>query len=216
MGYTHYFPQVRDFSDAEWSMIKKAFMKLHDNLKNVEFEKVFGADYCRAFSMTGKEGSDVVIVPETECGWDTFFTHESILKNGEAICFNGGAGLSHETFLLEKAPKNKEFNFCKTNGKPYDLMVTSMLIVCAGYAEGALKIGSDGEVDDWAQAVKFVSGTLGKPTKIMFNEEGNLIVKSPTPEEIQEMEQNTVFNEAFSEKVKKRNKVNLRIVENEE
>lgn len=216
MGYTHYFPQSRNFSDAEWSMIKKAFEKLHNNLKNVEFEKVFAADYCRAFSMSGESGADVIIVPERECGWDTFFTHKSLLKNGEAICFNGGAGLSHETFLLEKAPKNKEFNFCKTNGKPYDLMVTSMLIVCAGYAEGALEIGSDGDVEDWSQAVKFVSGTLGKPTKIMFDDEGHLIVKSPTPEEIQEMEQNTIFNEAFSEKVKKRNKVNLRIVETEE
>jgi hypothetical protein len=217
MGYTHYFPQQRDFTTHEWSMIKKAFSKLHNNLKNVEFEKVFSADYCSSFSVTGKEGADVLIEPETSCGWDTFFTHKDLLENGEAICFNGGAGLSHETFLIEKSPKEKPFSFCKTNGKPYDLMVTSMLIVCAGYAGGALKIGSDGDVDDWAQAIKFVSATLNKPTKISFDSEGNLKVEAPTTEEINNMEFETIFKDTFVPTLnKKLKKVDLKIVENTE
>lgn len=218
MGYTHYFPQQRNFTDFEWTMITKAFMKLHKNLDNIQFEKVFSADYCRMFSNVGKSGQDIIIRPETDCGWIDFFTHPKSSKNGKnAICFNGVGDLSHETFLLEKAPKEKEFNFCKTNGKPYDLMVTSMLIVCAGYAEGALEIGSDGEIEDWIQAVKFVSGVLKKPTKIIFDEEGHLKVKSPTPEEIQEMEQDSIFTETFNKKKEpNKSKVALRIVEREE
>ena len=211
MGYTHYFTQKRDFKDEEWEMVNRAFLKLTKNLMNVEFEKVFSADYCNMFSSTGEGGEKVLIAPEYACGWTDFNTHPESKMNGDAICFNGVGDLSHETFIMEKAPKEKGFAFCKTNGKPYDLMVASMLIVCAGCAEGVFEISSDGQAEDFKQATEFVSAVLKKPTKVIFSEEGNLYVSSPTPEEVQMLEETTMFNEAFDKERKKSN-VKLRAV----
>jgi hypothetical protein len=217
MGYTHFFPQQRDFSVHEWSMITKAFMKLKDNLKYIELEKFFSNDFCETLSKNPDSNEYFIITPEFGTGWIDFFTHLKASRNGEKIiCFNGIGEFSHETFIIEKSPKEKVFSFCKTNDKPYDLMVTSMLIVCEAYAKGALDISSDGDVDDWTNAMKFVSGVLKKPTKIFFNEKSILKVKSPTPEEIQDMEQENIFKEIFfNEKEKNDKKVSLKIINSE-
>ena len=214
MGYTHYFPQQRDFSDDEWSLITKAFVKINNYLPLLSLDEIFSKSYCKRYSKTER----VIILPETDLGWTDFFTHSTNLaKTKNSICFNGEGELSHETFLIEKKPKNKEFIFCKTADKPYDIMVTSMLLICAGYAEGALLISSDGDSDDWADAVKFVSRALGKSTKIYFDSEGYLKVKSPDPEDIRNMEQEKEFEDTFKKvKSPKIKKTFLKIVENKD
>lgn len=211
MGYTHYFRQQRNFSNDEWNMIKKAFEKLKNNLAIVDFEKIYSADYCQMFSLTGENGEDVIIVPEVSCDWTSFYNHRSLKGDQEAICFNGDGKMAHETFIIEKKPDELGFNFCKTNGKPYDLMVTSMLIVVAGYTD-AMLISSDGELEDWEQSVKYVSHVLKKPTKIFFNEHGYLEVRSPTPEEIEAHNQEEIFKETFSKKKNKKIHVHLESV----
>lgn len=186
MGYTHYFPQSRPFSDMEWSQITKAFHKLYQS-----------------------EDCQGLIQPEFECGWKDFFTHKSI--KGEAIAFNGVGDEACETFVLEKSPKKLgEFNFCKTNDRPYDLMVTALLIVCAGYAEGALNISSDGTAEEWQPAVDLVTKVLKKPTRIEFRDR-NLYVSSPSAEEIEAAKQKEAFDQAMSGD-KQKSQANLSLV----
>lgn len=60
---------------------------------------------------------------------------------GAVIRFNGVGELSHETFLIERF--SREFEFCKTNRKPYDLAVCGVLILISLYADGG-EISSDG------------------------------------------------------------------------
>ena len=85
---------------------------------------------------------------------------------GAVIRFNGVGELSHETFLLERM--SREFEFCKTNRKPYDLAVCSVLILVSLYAEGG-EISSDGLGEtytdsEWKDAWEFVSGTIPEVT----------------------------------------------------
>lgn len=190
MGYTHYFPQNRPFSDMEWSQITKAFRKLADS------------DECKD-----------LIQPEINCGWTDFFTHESI--KGEAIAFNGVEDDACETFVLEKSPESlDEFIFCKTNRRPYDKMVTAMLIVCAGYAEGALSISSDGTAEEWEEGVELVTRVLKKPTRIQFLDD-HLHVSSPSAEEIEEAKQKEEFEKSLSNK-KEKGVAQLSVVKNED
>ena len=81
----------------------------------------------------------------SEQEWDTIMAFYEGLKHtfhfedetyrGDAIQFNGLDGQDHETFVLKRyANKNVDyegcdpnFNFCKTNRKPYDAVVWSLL-----------------------------------------------------------------------------------------
>jgi hypothetical protein len=62
--------------------------------------------------------------------------------NEEYISINGSGDLSHETFSLDKDEKGS--NFCKTNRKPYDLIVTSILSYVKQLTPDKIEISSDG------------------------------------------------------------------------
>jgi len=87
---------------------------------------------------------------DTLAGWD---------GNGYAdfeprgIAFNGKGGNAHETFCF---PGETGFNFCKTAYKPYDLAVTTCLLIARSYfLPSELRIGSDGEIGtDWSDAIE--------------------------------------------------------------
>jgi hypothetical protein len=57
------------------------------------------------------------------------------------IRFNGAGCLGHETFVLHNSPS--KFAFCKTAGKPYDVMVLGVLAIAKHYAP-LLDVTSDG------------------------------------------------------------------------
>jgi hypothetical protein len=83
-----------------------------------------------------------------------------ILNEEDGIRLNGfeAAGEAYETFHLRgnKAPAYPDmWTFCKTEEKPYDVVVTAILIAAAvrsmGSSEGRLR--SDGRWDNWAAGV---------------------------------------------------------------
>jgi hypothetical protein len=90
--------------------------------------------------------------------------------------------LSHEIFILTRKAWQQEghrkdedtlFSFCKTARKPYDLMVQACLILYKHYFP-YVSICSDGDMDEWAEAFKFVASVLpeGKEigTALLINE----------------------------------------------
>ena len=79
--------------------------------------------------------------------------------NPQEIRFNGIGNAGHETFLI--SPHAAPFEFCKTNGKPYDTMVAAVLIVAAHHAGKAIDVSSDGEAIDWAAPLGLVRAVLG-------------------------------------------------------
>ena len=62
------------------------------------------------------------------------------------IIINGVAENGHETFVFSRTPE--PFEFCKTNGKPYDIVVTAILIHAKKMFK-SLKISSDGNWAEW-------------------------------------------------------------------
>jgi hypothetical protein len=121
IGYTHYFPQTRSFSDDEWEQITNAAM--------------------RCVSTATAEG---ILLAD---GLGTSNTFPTI--DGAEICFNGSAeaGEDYETFRITK-DHDTEFNFCKTAMMPYDKVVVAILAVCEKVAPGALGFSSDGDDED--------------------------------------------------------------------
>lgn len=70
----------------------------------------------------------------------------------EIIWFNGVGDESHETFVIDL--NRTGWNFCKTQGKPYNAVVVALMILLEerGYLTD---IGSDGgkKDDEWAAGV---------------------------------------------------------------
>ena len=66
---------------------------------------------------------------------------------GAAISFNGIGEGAHEDFSI--ATDEVGFNFCKTAFKPYDAVVTAILIYADAVFGDDIKIKSDGNWVDW-------------------------------------------------------------------
>lgn len=64
-----------------------------------------------------------------------------------AIYFNGVAEGAHETFVI--TTEDTGFNFCKTGQKPYDIVVTAILIHLKQSLGSQVVVTSDGEWSDW-------------------------------------------------------------------
>jgi hypothetical protein len=159
MGYTHYFKRTGVFTNKEWKDIVEICTTLYHNMPKHSHSS--GGVYCEApLKLSG-------------C-----FAYEHPVFDKEMIHFNGWNGLPrsfskgewkdkisnkpteyflcHETFHLTKAKSCEDFNFCKTDRKPYDLMVQACLIVAKCVAPKKLQVSTDGDYDDWKDAFQFV------------------------------------------------------------
>lgn len=129
MGYTHYYTQTRDFTLTEWQEIKNALSLMLSHLP-----------------------SNVII-----SGYDG---RGKPKITDQVISLNGRHELAHETFLLARRAKayckRNDFTnwidqsghvhfFCKTERKPYDLLVCAMLLAVTEIAPSALLVSSDGD-----------------------------------------------------------------------
>ena len=66
--------------------------------------------------------------------------------NNESVVVNGVAEGEHETLFVSRT--NTRWEFCKTNFKPYDEVVTSILIL-AKYMFPDMYLNSDGDWSEW-------------------------------------------------------------------
>jgi len=63
------------------------------------------------------------------------------------VSFNGVGTGAHETFYIELP--SYDDGFCKTAEKPYDAVVTAILIHAKAILGNAIEIKSDGNWDEW-------------------------------------------------------------------
>ncbi len=79
---------------------------------------------------------------------------------------------SHETFYFPQADKNQDcqerrgkhklfFNCTKTAYKPYDLAVICALIIAKQHLGEKIKVGSDGDINQWADGMAICEKILG-------------------------------------------------------
>lgn len=74
---------------------------------------------------------------------------------GETIRFNGVGNDGYETMLLSRYGQG--FQCCKTAHRPYDLAITALLTVAHYHAPGVWEISSDGDREDWQEALELVT-----------------------------------------------------------
>lgn len=86
---------------------------------------------------------------------------DEIWLNGSPLNDETEADVCHETFCLSRL--DLTFQFCKTDRKPYDTVVVACLVaaqVIALEASFSLKLGSDGDEDDWRDGFALYEATF--------------------------------------------------------
>jgi hypothetical protein len=91
-------------------------------------------------------------------------------RAGPALVLNGVGENAHETFVF---PGYVGFNFCKTNAKPYDAVVTAALLVARDcFKADELSISSDGAWSDWEEGRALYEKTFGHAAENPFTQRG--------------------------------------------
>ena len=155
MGYTHY-----------WYLNKQS-----EEVKEVN--GINGSQFGRATIDIGKiiDASRVLLA-----GWDGNGEPE---VNVDKVSFNGIGDDGHETFVFQRfgtqkdrqsplSPEDayKDFAFCKTAQKPYDIIVVACLAVADQVIGDGIEVSTDGDVDDWDKGVAFASRVLGRDVPV--------------------------------------------------
>ena len=155
MGYTHYFPHT-EVSEEVWSAMLKDFEKMYDAIP----------DHNKSLNINGYPEDKVQLAcwnPDSSVSWSPCTSFKQLLdssKDNKEFYFNGfPESLSHETFVLVQQG-GEDFMFCKTANKPYDLMVCACLVIYNFHSSETIDISSDGDWDDWRDAMKFVGNVL--------------------------------------------------------
>ena len=140
MGYTHYWtPKVT--SKEDWNQFVKDVTLMKRNLPRYSesaggyFGKDASRNSKRVLRIRGGMGTGRAAINQKE-----------IWLNGDEK-----RGLDHETFCI--TPDIKDWNFCKTARKPYDLLVCVILI--HAHSELGYEVSSDGDLEDWQPAIDF-------------------------------------------------------------
>ena len=123
MGYTNYWKQYRDFTGAEWLMIKDQYNYLRDTCEHHIFIDETQHDAEIAFNQK-KSGVN---------GWgngcETFVLEQTPFANAQAN---------------EQPDEYYKFNFCKTRQNPYDLVAWNLLSWIANkFGDGVITISRD-------------------------------------------------------------------------
>jgi hypothetical protein len=87
--------------------------------------------------------------------------------NSTNVDFNGIGDQACEPFVFPFVfPDRNSFNFCKTQGEPYDEVVTACLIIARDHFPAAvLEIKSDGAWEYWKDGAKLYSSVFGRSAR---------------------------------------------------
>jgi hypothetical protein len=104
------------------------------------------------------------------------FTEFDFSINGDAKAFNNGRDLAHETFYWAGIPEQSEwrkgesdyFSFCKTAHKPYDAVITAILIRAKTIYGDCVRISSDGNWQDWQAGREMYQTVFGEVAECPF------------------------------------------------
>ena len=84
------------------------------------------------------------------------------------IGFNGKGDNSYETFYFRHTLiGNNQFNFCKTNQKPYNIVVVACLSIMKFYLKDCIEVTSDGDFKNWIDGVNLANKVL-KRKKVLI------------------------------------------------
>lgn len=137
MGYTHYWRRPR---------------------KNAGSAYMFGQLALDAKKIIEQAERDGIRIRDAYGENEPEFNEARFGINGDASAFSDdGRDLAHESFIWEGIPTIQEwrkdepntFDFCKTAYKPYDAVVTAILIRAKHIYGSCVSISSDGDWQEW-------------------------------------------------------------------
>lgn len=155
MGYTHYVTRpVKNAGSASF------YGKLALDAKKL-------CDYANANGIRIRNGAG-----EGEPEFTEFY----FSINGDASHYVEGRDLAHETLYwagVPTHPKHREgesnyFNFCKTAMKPYDAVVTAILIRAKVIYGSCVRISSDGDWHEWQAGRDLYETVFGETAECPF------------------------------------------------
>jgi hypothetical protein len=125
---------------------KKASEEIETLYKNLPLFRKSGYYTDKSIIIKGGLGEGMPIINETE-----------IWFNGESKLY-----MDHETFCVSWKG-DRDFNFCKTAQKPYDLLVClSLLSLLNHFGSEIFQLSSDGDAEEWQEAVDLYNDVTGK------------------------------------------------------
>jgi len=152
MGYTHYWRQLRDFTDTEWQELTRLA-----KLITADGQGILANEYDEGNSKPTIDSEQIRFNGIGKDGHETFL----ITKKKRA---------KREYEEQEAYDKKGAFDFCKTAHKPYDKYVVAVL--CALYnieveewplGDGKImSISSDGNTEDWTEGLFHAVGSTRK------------------------------------------------------
>lgn len=147
MGYTHYWTRPKKLPETAFLLWREDIKKLLDNLP--EYSENAGGYYADApLSIVGKADRN-----------GSRFAQGIVWFNGAGAWDDCSLGC--EDFFMRRI--SKEMNdFCKTERRPYDLVVTAALIRFQYRFGSAVSIASDGKEKDWAHALSWCQKLFGE------------------------------------------------------
>jgi hypothetical protein len=98
----------------------------------------------KAYQAALKDCRKIIKASSVRLGnWDG--EKKPVLNNG--ISINGYGDEAHESFILPRIPGNGDF--CKTERKPYDVVVVACLCVLQQHLDESVYVTSDGDPHEW-------------------------------------------------------------------
>lgn len=198
MGYTHYWKRKKEISEDKYKKIIKDFKRLIPEFENIGIilANGYGRDkpvineqriWINGKSNCGHPKYDYHIAwPSEDAGGinlkdntsqDTWFAGAQLSQRS---C---GGDCSHETFYFpkvyepadwEKPENGLFFECCKTAFKPYDLVITTCLIIIKYYLGNNIVVSTDGEDQHWFDAKLICQTELGYGMEYKINDGGRL------------------------------------------
>ena len=172
MGYSHYWtynPNAIENTEE----LRKKFRVVVNVVKVAK-----GIISRKPFSHKGQAGGYYDDVP---CKIKGGLGKGTPMINESEIWFNGDSknGMDHETFGIKWYPEGGiDKGFCKTNRKPYDLLVCVTLLAMRDSFKGtgAFIFSSDGDNSEWETAKDLYTSITGSFEGEIFPEESHLEV----------------------------------------
>jgi len=148
MGYTHYWEIKSNNKDAEFirHKFKSASAKVKQFAKFIETQGMF--------QIRGGFGKGRPMINESE-----------IWLNGD-----DSRGIGCETFTIRWSDFLEDGDgFCKTGRNPYDLVVCFALLALKEAFRKDFDYSSDGDAEDWKQAIHLYESFTGKVARESVN-----------------------------------------------